>query len=93
MAYKIVKSQTPIFDTGAYTDYTWETYIDTLPSTTIICDTAADVANLPTDVGAGSIATICAAGGVITYMLNASATWVLITETNEVDEVEETAGE
>lgn len=44
---------------------------------TIICDSEADVANLPTSVCPGSIAIVATADGGV-YMLNASYQWEAI---------------
>lgn len=46
-----------------------------VPQIVIVCDSASDVAGLPTDYAAGSIA-IIAGSGLPVYVLNASGTWV-----------------
>ncbi len=44
---------------------------------TIVCDAAADVADLPTGYAPGSIAVV-ADSGLPTYVLNASGTWASV---------------
>lgn len=47
---------------------------DPLPHCEYVLDSAADVADLPTDTAPGSVAIVAAAGGAV-YILNASHEW------------------